>query len=88
MSTTGSIANFYVDKDGQEQPIRYKAADLVNKLAPIGFHWENKNDDRDLWITLTYQQKTAVNEYSRLVYPCLQAGPENDYYICTKNEEK
>jgi hypothetical protein len=40
MSTTASVANFYVDHDGHEQPIRFKASDLVNKLAPIGYHWE------------------------------------------------
>lgn len=43
MSTPASIANFYVDSTGNEQPIRYKAEDLVNKCAPEGYHWEIDN---------------------------------------------
>lgn len=42
MSTPTSIANFYVNSAGNEQPIRYKAEDLVNKCAPDGYHWGYK----------------------------------------------
>lgn len=50
MSDTGSVANFAVDSSGREVPIRYAAADLVNKLAPEGYYWQKRtvlDDQKD-----------------------------------------
>jgi hypothetical protein len=48
MSTSASIANFAVDVDGNEVPIRYKAEDLVNHSAPDGYFWQKRRpiDDK------------------------------------------
>jgi hypothetical protein len=46
MSTTASVGNFYVDSQGVKQPIRYKAADLVNVPAPVGYTWFKSNYNR------------------------------------------
>jgi len=43
MSKAESIANFAVDTDGKEVPIRYKAAELVNHPAPTGYIWQRRN---------------------------------------------
>lgn len=49
MSTTASIANFAVNKNGKEVPIEYKASDLVNKQAPEGYMWQKRNRFEDAW---------------------------------------
>jgi hypothetical protein len=77
MSTTASVANFYVDRDGHEQPIRFKASDLINKLAPIGYHWEKRHPwDRGSptrqWVSLN-SDKDEAGFY--------------DYYICVKDKD-
>jgi hypothetical protein len=78
MSTTASLANFYVDSNGKEQPIRYKAADLVNKLAPEGYHWERKHpwdDDSPVRFSMALDsEKNYAGSY--------------DYYICVANKEQ
>lgn len=61
MSNAGSIANFAVDVSGREVPIRYAAADLVNKLAPEGYYWQkrtNLDDQKDDFFA-TYDTRFA-----------------------------
>jgi hypothetical protein len=48
MSTSASIANFAVDAEGREVPIRYKAEDLVNHQAPEGYAWQMRTKLDDL----------------------------------------
>jgi hypothetical protein len=77
MSTTNSIANFYVDSEGHEQPIKYKSAALVNTLAPEGYHWERRNDEEE-------KQKTL--QPGDWIYPN-RLEVQFDYYICVKDKE-
>lgn len=84
MSTTSSISNFYVDLDGIEQPIPYEAKDLVNKLAPTGYHWE-----QDLRYYLAekkrYFEDSSVDELKfYLTYP---KYPNPVMYICVRDVE-
>ena len=56
--------NFYIDIDGKEQPIIYQAADLVNKPAPAGYHWEL--DKRPMQARLDELQAEIVRRNEQL----------------------
>jgi hypothetical protein len=82
MSTSASIENFAVDKNGHEVPIRYKASDLVNRAAPEGYVWERGNfmaEDLDFAMEncQVFHRSSYSGHYS-----------EYDYYIAVPIRER
>jgi hypothetical protein len=67
--------NFCLDREGREIPIRYKAAELVNKPAPDGYHWQLRNAVED--------------SMQGGMFSMPFTGPESnyDYYIAVKDEQ-
>ena len=103
MSNSASIANFYIDSDGKERPIRFRAADLVNRPAPEGYYWfkghpwrphysEKEHEifaAKDNWI----QDMKKKGEYVGYVMePTLDYKKDEegfyDYYVCAKEVVK
>lgn len=83
MSNASAIANFYVDKEGNERPIRYKAVDLVNLQAPEGYIWRKGNTKFD-WVDRMWE-----NNPMGFVMHGSQWSKEDheyDYYYTEKKE--
>jgi len=97
VSTTSSFANFYVDSDGREQPIVFRAADLVNRTAPEGYHWERDNRawqaSREDWLNggaERYRLALTIRDAEIEMLPIgfFSTPPYTDNYICVRDKEE
>lgn len=96
MSTSMSIGNFYVDHEGCEQPIIYKAADLVNRPVPEGYHWEMDTRkwriERALFLRASESERTVEHRDGGFIFfwdifplGWQRTPPIVDAYICVRN---